>query len=200
MLAPGRVTGRNALAAVRAMPPAVGGAIVDGSGAPGYRGDVGLRGGGIAALGDAKGGAAATIEAEGRVVCPGFVDTPMTRTPKEAEEGRLNLLIGGDEATVAEAVARAAQATGVAQIGPQDMPPEKVHERTERYIYEGELAWLPQEGQDYGKLSINEEALELHRRYQGCIQVYAKVPDKAQDELELFEIFVAVKPGVSLAP
>lgn len=31
-----------------------------------------------------------------------FVDAAMTRTPKEAEEGRLNLLIGGDEATVAE--------------------------------------------------------------------------------------------------
>jgi malate dehydrogenase (oxaloacetate-decarboxylating) len=79
---------------------------------------------------------------------------------------------------VAQAVARAAQETGVAQIGPQEMPPERVYERTERYIYEGELAWLPQEGQDYGKLSIDEEALELHRRYQGVIQVYAKVPIK----------------------
>ncbi|MDI6853696.1 MAG: NADP-dependent malic enzyme [Deltaproteobacteria bacterium] len=37
---------------------------------------------------------------------------------------------------------------------------------------------MPQEGQDYGKLSINEEALELHRRYQGVIQVFAKVPIK----------------------
>lgn len=79
---------------------------------------------------------------------------------------------------VAEAVARAAQETGVAQIGPPDMTPKMVHDRTERYIYEGELAWLPQEGQDYGKLSINEEALELHRRYQGVIQVFAKVPIK----------------------
>jgi malate dehydrogenase (oxaloacetate-decarboxylating) len=79
---------------------------------------------------------------------------------------------------VAEAVARAAQETGVAQLGPEEMAPEKVHERTERYIYEGELAWLPQEGQDYGKMSINEEALEVHRRYQGVIQVYTKVPIK----------------------
>jgi malate dehydrogenase (oxaloacetate-decarboxylating) len=79
---------------------------------------------------------------------------------------------------VAEAVARAAQDTGVAQIRPPDMTPEMVHERTERYIYEGELAWLPQEGQDYGKLSINQEALEVHRRYQGVIQVYTKVPIK----------------------
>jgi len=79
---------------------------------------------------------------------------------------------------VAEAVARAAQETKVAQLGPEEMPPARVHDRTERYIYEGELAWLPREGQDYGKLSINEEALELHRRYQGVIQVYTKVPIK----------------------
>jgi malate dehydrogenase (oxaloacetate-decarboxylating) len=79
---------------------------------------------------------------------------------------------------LSEAVARAAQETGVAQLGPNEMSPEKVHERTERYIYEGELAWLPQEGQDYGKMSINEEALEVHRRYQGVIQVYTKVPIK----------------------
>ncbi len=79
---------------------------------------------------------------------------------------------------VAEAVARAAQESGVAKIGPDIMPPERVHERTERFIYEGELAWLPQEGQDYGRLSIEEEAIEVHRRYQGVIQVYAKVPIK----------------------
>jgi len=79
---------------------------------------------------------------------------------------------------VSEAVAQAAQESGVAQLGPEEMSPRKVHERTERYIYEGDLAWLPQEGQDYGKMSINEEALEVHRRYQGVIQVYTKVPIK----------------------
>lgn len=79
---------------------------------------------------------------------------------------------------IAKAVAAAAQASGVAGIGPEEMPPEKVFERTERYIYEGELAWLPSEGQDYGKLSINEEALELHRRYRGVVEVYAKIPIK----------------------
>jgi 3-hydroxyisobutyrate dehydrogenase-like beta-hydroxyacid dehydrogenase len=31
-----------------------------------------------------------------------FLDTPMTRTPKEAAEGRLNLLVGGDAALFAE--------------------------------------------------------------------------------------------------
>ncbi|MDP3183268.1 MAG: malic enzyme-like NAD(P)-binding protein [Desulfobaccales bacterium] len=79
---------------------------------------------------------------------------------------------------VARAVAQAAQETGAAQLTPAEMSPERVQERTERYIYEGELAWLPSEGQDYGKMSLNEEALELHRRYQGCVQVYTKVPIK----------------------
>jgi 3-hydroxyisobutyrate dehydrogenase-like beta-hydroxyacid dehydrogenase len=37
--------------------------------------------------------AQAVLEAGGR-----FLDAPMTRTPKEAAEGRLNLLVGGDEA------------------------------------------------------------------------------------------------------
>ena len=44
----------------------------------------------------------ATMKAAEAVKAVGceFVDAAMTRTPKEAEEGRLNLLIGGDMATV----------------------------------------------------------------------------------------------------
>jgi malate dehydrogenase (oxaloacetate-decarboxylating) len=79
---------------------------------------------------------------------------------------------------VAKAVAQAAQETGVAALTADQVSPERVYERTERYIYEGELAWLPAEGQDYGKLTIDEESLELHRRYQGCVEIYAKVPIK----------------------
>ena len=79
---------------------------------------------------------------------------------------------------LAGAVAKSAQETGVAQLSAKEMPPEKVRERTECYIYEGELAWLPSEGQDYGTLSIDEESLELHHRYQGCLEVYTKVPVK----------------------
>jgi len=51
-----------------------GGTIVDGSGRPGYRGDVGIAGGRIAALGTAEGAAGEVIDATGKVVCPGFVD------------------------------------------------------------------------------------------------------------------------------
>jgi len=52
----------------------VGGDIIDGTGSQRYRGDVGVRDGRIVALGDAAEPAAAVIEAEGRIVAPGFVD------------------------------------------------------------------------------------------------------------------------------
>ncbi len=52
-----------------------GGTVVDGSGLPGYRADVGVAGGMIAGIGDLSGQAAAeTMDAEGHVVAPGFID------------------------------------------------------------------------------------------------------------------------------
>ncbi|MSP42575.1 MAG: amidohydrolase [Alphaproteobacteria bacterium] len=51
-----------------------GGLIVDGTGSKGYFGDVGIKDGKVAALGKAPGTAAKTINADGKVVCPGFVD------------------------------------------------------------------------------------------------------------------------------
>jgi len=50
------------------------GIIVDGTGTPPVRGDVGIRGGRIAALGTVNGQARDRIDAAGRVVAPGFVD------------------------------------------------------------------------------------------------------------------------------
>ena len=52
----------------------VGGTIVDGTGAPGYRGDLGIRDGEVVALGEVPGEARRTIDATGRAVTPGFVD------------------------------------------------------------------------------------------------------------------------------
>jgi N-acyl-D-amino-acid deacylase len=51
------------------------GHIVDGTGSPWYSGDVGIRGGRIAAIGALSGAAAKrTVDARGMVVAPGFID------------------------------------------------------------------------------------------------------------------------------
>ena len=51
-----------------------GGTIVDGSGSPGFSGDVGIEGGRIAVVGEVTDSGRREIDAAGRVVCPGFVD------------------------------------------------------------------------------------------------------------------------------
>ena len=51
-----------------------GGIVVDGTGAPGVRADIGVRDGRIVVIGDVTEQAAKTIDAEGRVVTPGFID------------------------------------------------------------------------------------------------------------------------------
>src|SRR5437870_9334160 len=51
-----------------------GGMLVDGTGSPARRGDVGIRRGRIAALGAVSGPATRIIDADGAVVAPGFVD------------------------------------------------------------------------------------------------------------------------------
>ena len=48
--------------------------VVDGSGRPRYRADVGVRGGKIAAIGRIRESAKEVLDAEGQVVAPGFVD------------------------------------------------------------------------------------------------------------------------------
>jgi N-acyl-D-aspartate/D-glutamate deacylase len=51
-----------------------GGTIVDGTGKPGFCGNVGIKDGKVVALGKAEGSADLTIDADGRIVSPGFVD------------------------------------------------------------------------------------------------------------------------------
>ena len=50
------------------------GRIIDGSGRPAFHGDVGVEHGRIVELGRLDGAARRTIEADGRVIAPGFVD------------------------------------------------------------------------------------------------------------------------------
>jgi dihydroorotase/N-acyl-D-amino-acid deacylase len=52
-----------------------GGRVVDGTGAPWFRADVGIRGDRVAAIGDlSRAAAARRVDARGLVVCPGFID------------------------------------------------------------------------------------------------------------------------------
>ena len=51
-----------------------GGTIIDGTGAPGYRGDLGVRDGRITAIATLDGPAKRVIDAAGKAVSPGFVD------------------------------------------------------------------------------------------------------------------------------
>jgi len=71
---------------------------------------------------------------------------------------------------LAAAVARAAVHSGVARI-PVD--PEEVRARLEHFIYEGEFP-TPPKAKKYADLK--SEALALHERYQGMIEVCVKVP------------------------
>ncbi len=51
-----------------------GGTIIDGTGKPGFLGDLGIKDGKVVAMGKADGPATTTIDAKGKIVSPGFVD------------------------------------------------------------------------------------------------------------------------------
>lgn len=75
-------------------------------------------------------------------------------------------------AAVAKAVAKKAMQTGAAQV---DVNPDDVESKVMNYVYEGTNAWIePQAVEEYA--SNDEEALDLHRRYHGVIEMTTKVP------------------------
>ena len=62
-----------------------GGTIVDGSGAPGYRADVGIVGEKLEAIGDlSRSETRRVIDATGLIVSPGLIDTAMSRCASAA--------------------------------------------------------------------------------------------------------------------
>jgi malate dehydrogenase (oxaloacetate-decarboxylating) len=89
---------------------------------------------------------------------------------------------------VAAAVANAAVALGVAR---EDADPASIGERTKHLVYEGETA-LVEHAFTHKERSLAEEALELHRRYRGAIEVGSKIPLKDEHTL-----LIIATPGVA---
>ncbi len=97
------------------------GHIIDGSGSPWYSGDIGIRGGKIAAIGNLSADARTrTIDAQGKVVAPGFIDmlgqSEMTilvdpRLPSKIYQGITTEITGegGSAAPLNDAIIRADQ-------------------------------------------------------------------------------------------
>ena len=91
--------------------------------------------------------------------------------------------------TIAAAVAKVAMDTGEAR---KQMDPGEIVDRTLRFIYEGSA---PVEPRAPGKtLTLKEEALELHRRFRGKLQVVSKVPIRDAHILNLLYL----PPGAAI--
>ncbi len=94
--------------------------------------------------------------------------------------------------TIAAAVATVAMATGESKLDPAAIDPATIVDRTLHFIYEGSF---PVESRAPGKtLSPKEEAMELHRRFRGKLQILSKVPIKDSHIMNLLYL----PPGATL--
>jgi malate dehydrogenase (oxaloacetate-decarboxylating) len=86
---------------------------------------------------------------------------------------------------VAPAVAAAvAQATIDRNVAKQiHMNPEEIAERTRRFVYEGKFPVPPKSEQP---MTVAEESLELHDRFQGLLEIQSKLPVKDEYILKVF--------------
>jgi malate dehydrogenase (oxaloacetate-decarboxylating) len=86
---------------------------------------------------------------------------------------------------VAPAVARAVAEAVIAnnQAKRSDANPEEIADRTRRFVYEGKLPVPPKSNE---RLSVAQESLELHHRFQGVLEIHNKVPIKDEYILKLF--------------
>jgi malate dehydrogenase (oxaloacetate-decarboxylating) len=82
---------------------------------------------------------------------------------------------------VAAAVAQAIIEKGNAKR--PDVKPAAIAERTRRFVYEGQLPVPPKSNIP---MSVAEESLELHDRFQGLLEIYSKIPVKDEHILNLF--------------
>ncbi|MBI3988207.1 MAG: NADP-dependent malic enzyme [candidate division NC10 bacterium] len=90
--------------------------------------------------------------------------------------------------TLAAAVAKAAFLEGVAG---RKVDPEEVAERLFRYLYQGPSSLVPPCAKK--PASMEEEAIDLHRRYQGKLEVKPKLPIRDQKLLGLLYL----PPGIA---
>ena len=92
---------------------------------------------------------------------------------------------------IAAAVAQVAEDEGMARVG---VDPAQVAANTRRYIYEHDTRVLPKVPQR-ARMTLREDALDLHRRYQGKLQVKVHVPAVDRHILDMLYL-----PPDSLAP
>ncbi len=117
---------------------------------------------------------------------------PARLSPDHILPDPLDLLVGP---AIAEAVARAAVETGVART----VPPEGwVAERLRAYLYEGDRAWYemgPHARVPRG-VGVEHEALAIHRKYHGCVEVSPKIPLRdSHIFVDLYSPRAAVEPA-----
>lgn len=82
---------------------------------------------------------------------------------------------------VAEAVARAVIAAGCSRK--PEVDPANIGERTRRYVYEGHF---PIPSKSNREMTVSEESLEQHERFQGLLEIYSKIPVKDEHILKQF--------------
>ncbi|MBE2197719.1 MAG: NADP-dependent malic enzyme [Anaerolinea sp.] len=82
---------------------------------------------------------------------------------------------------VAAAVAAAVIEAGCARR--EGTNPEAIAERTRRYVYEGHFPVPPKSNRP---MSVAEESLEQHERFQGLLEIYSKIPVKDEHILKQF--------------
>lgn len=91
-------------------------------------------------------------------------------------------------AKVARVVAQTAIESGDARVS---VAPEQIEKKTRRIVYENEYTILPQPPPRKKNMSLNEESIDLHHRYQGVLEVKVKVPIK--DEFILNQVYLPPK-------
>ena len=119
------------------------GRVVDGSGGPSFYADVAVQNGKIVGVGKFTESAARTIDADGRVVAPGFIDHHTHYDPQAlwdplcnytVQNGNTNVVVGQCGQTIAPAAAGGPRVVPEVFRGCRGHPAEFVAERGELHL------------------------------------------------------------------